>query len=315
MPITKHDKQALEQLHSDWSGTYKGRAEDYFALLYLTKKFDREVEDVAGQVCFGGCDYGIDAYHIDRAARNLYLYQFKWSENHNLFRESIERLAKDGLDRVFGDSLVDPNQNDILNTLRAELKESRSLIERVLIHFVFKGELEAAENSEGLAYRKENLESKSHLLHSYFGREDVELTVEFITDRRQPPVAKPAESHVMAFTNSACIRSEDGRRDMYVGFVPLMDLYRIYRSLQHRFLDRNIRSGLSADNPPNRKIREALSDIILKQKQAPDVFSFFHNGVTLAAEHFHVDGGRAVAKVPRLLNGADNHKRREISRR
>jgi hypothetical protein len=36
MPITKHDQQALDQVHTDWSQRYKGRTEDYFALLYLT---------------------------------------------------------------------------------------------------------------------------------------------------------------------------------------------------------------------------------------------------------------------------------------
>jgi hypothetical protein len=304
MPITKHDKQALDQIFSDWSGRYKGRTEDYFALLYLTRKFKCEVEDIANAVCFGGCDYGIDAYHIDRGARNLYLFQFKWSENHNLFKEAMDRLAEDGLERVFGSPKADPNQNELLNTLRAELHECKSLIDRVFVHFVFKGDLEATENSEGLAYRRENLENKSHLLHTFFGREDVELTVEFITDRRQAPTVRPAESHTISFTKSSCIRSEDGKREMHVGFVPMMDLYRIYRSLGERFLDRNIRSGLSADNPPNRKIREALTDIVLKRKSPPDVFSFNHNGVTLAAEQLQLIDGRAVINVPRLLNGA-----------
>ena len=216
----------------------------------------------------------------------------------------MERLAKDGLERVFGSPLADPNQNEMLNTLRAELYESKSLIDRVLVHFIFKGDVEAAENSEGLAYRRENLENKCHLLHSFFGRTDVELTVEFIADRRQPPTVRRAESHSISFTNSSFIRSDDGKREMHVGFVPMMDLYRIYRSLGQRFLDRNIRSGLSADNPPNRKIREALTDIVLKQKSPPDVFSFNHNGVTLAAEQLQVIEGRAVVHVPCLLNGA-----------
>lgn len=306
MPITKHDKQALDQVYSDWSSKYKGRTEDYFALIYLTKKFKCEVEDIANEVCFGGCDYGIDAYHIDRGARNLYLFQFKWSENHNLFKESMDRLVKDGIERVFGSPMADPNQNEMLNTLRAELYECKALIDRVLVHFIFKGEIEATENSEGLAYRRENLENKSHLLHSFFGRTDVELIVEFVSDRRLAPSVRPAESHTISFTNSACIRSEDGKREMHVGFVPMMDLYRIYRSLGQRFLDRNIRSGLSGDNPPNRKIREALSDIVLKQKCPPDVFSFNHNGVTLAAEKLELIAGRAVINVPRLLNGAQS---------
>ena len=75
--------------------------------------------------------------------------------------------------------LANPNQNEIVNTLRAELYECKSLIDRVLVHFIFKGDVEATENSEGLSYRRENLENKCHLLHSFFGRTDVELTVEF----------------------------------------------------------------------------------------------------------------------------------------
>lgn len=304
MAITKQDKQALAELHSEWSKTYGGRSEDYFPLLYLTKKFKTTVDAIAGQVCFGSNDYGIDAYYIDREARNLYLYQFKWSENHNLFKESLERLAADGIERIFGNAQADPNQNEVLNTLRAELHEYRSLIDRVLVHFVFKGELEATENSEGLANRRETLESKSHLLHAFFGRDDVELTVEFITDRRQPPALRPAESHPINFTEGAALSSADSAHVMHVGFVPLMDLVRIYRSLRERCLDRNIRSGLSPDNPPNRKIREALGEIVLKQSIPPDVFAFNHNGVTLAAEKIEFVDGRAILHVPRLLNGA-----------
>ena len=78
MSITARDQQELAQLHAEYSPKYKGSKEDYFALLYLTKKFNLRVEDAVGQVAFGNNDYGFDAYHIDREGRNLYLYQFKW---------------------------------------------------------------------------------------------------------------------------------------------------------------------------------------------------------------------------------------------
>ncbi|MCY2963792.1 MAG: AIPR family protein [Planctomycetota bacterium] len=304
MPITRHDQQALDQIYTDYSDRYKGRKEDYFALLYLKSKFQRNPEEIANWVSFGGNDFGIDAFYIDRNAKSLYLYQFKWSENHNLFKDSLERIARDGLAQIFAAASVEPNQNEVLNTLRAELSEVKSGIDHVFVHFVFKGHLDAVDKSEGLAQRRETVENKSHLVHHFFGRDDVELAVEFISDRRTPPPARPSESHSISFTKTDSIRSDDGKREMYVGFVPLMDLYRIFRSMGQRFLDRNIRSGLSADNPPNRKIREALSDIVLKQKYSPDVFSFNHNGVTLAAERLQFEDGRSMIHVPRLLNGA-----------
>ena len=57
---------------------------------------------MANQVAFGNHDYGLDGFYLDREAKNLFLYQFKWSENHNLFKESLDRLAKDGMNRIFG---------------------------------------------------------------------------------------------------------------------------------------------------------------------------------------------------------------------
>ena len=177
MPITKQDKQELAQIHSDWSERYGGCKEDYFACLYLKAKFRCDIPELAPHIAFGGNDYGLDAYCIDREAKNLYLYQFKWSENHNLFKDSLDRLAKDGMHRIFGNAMADPCANELLNTLRAELQEYKSVIKHVLVHFVFKGDVDQAEESEGLRSRKENLENKIHLVHEYFGDPDVEASL------------------------------------------------------------------------------------------------------------------------------------------
>jgi|LQYC01.1.fsa_nt_gi hypothetical protein len=304
MPITKKDLQELDQCYADYSDKYQGRKEDYFALVYLTKKFKCRVEDVAHQVAFWGNDYGLDAYFIDREGRNLYLLQFKWSENHNLFKESLERLTKDGLERIFGNPLQDARQNEYLRYLKADLREHQSLIDRVYIQFIFKGNLEAAENSAGLSDRLENLQNKKYLFENVFGNRQVELIPEFISDVRLPPPPPPIDTFTISFTEKVSVQLSDSDKALYVGFITLMDLHRIYQSIGHKFFDRNIRAGLSADNPPNRKIREALADIVLKQKDSPEVFAFNHNGITLAAEQVVFRDGQAIIKVPRLLNGA-----------
>jgi hypothetical protein len=139
MPIKPTDQAKLDDLFATHKGTYAGRREDYFAPLYLTRKFKVEVSEIAHQVAFGGNDYGIDAYFIDKDAHNLYLYQFKWSEDHGQFKGSMERLAKDGLGRVFGSPHQDAEQNDVLVYLKKALKEHRDVIDRVYLHFVFKG--------------------------------------------------------------------------------------------------------------------------------------------------------------------------------
>jgi hypothetical protein len=304
MPISKQDQQSLDQIFSDYSDKYKGRKEDYFAGLYLVKKFKAEFSEIARQIAFGNNDYGIDAYYVDRESKNLYLYQFKWSENHNLFKDSLDRLAKYGMERIFGNPMGDPEQNELLRNLKGDLNEQRFLIQRVLIHYVFKGDLNAADKNEGLLDRRENLENKKYLVQEFFGNPNMDLQVDFMSDVRPPPRPSVPDFFKIGFTNPTSIGTSDQSKVMHIGFVPLMDLYRISRSLGATFLDRNIRFGLSPDNPPNKKIREALTDIVIKNRMSPDLFPFNHNGITLAAEQVTFENGYAVARVPRLLNGA-----------
>ena len=96
----------------------------------------------------------------------------------------------------------------------------------------------------------------------------------------------------------------EGEKALYMGIIPLMDLHRIYKAMGQTFLSRNIRAGLSAQNPPNKRIREALTSIVMKELEPPEVFTFNHNGVTLAAEKVSFGDGQATMRVPRLLNGA-----------
>src|SRR6266436_4937146 len=214
MPITNADKRELEQTYSDYSDKYTGRKEDYFACLYLKKKFKTTVEDIARQCAFGNNDYGVDAYYIDRDSRNLYLYQFKWSVNQNLFRESLERLAKEGMERIFGNALQDPEQNELLRNLKADLYEYRSLIQRVFVHYVFKGDSEAAEKSDGLQYRKENVLNKRYLLQQYFNNPDIDLQVEFFSDARVPPAQSSLETYALAFSAPVSVQTADGQKKM-----------------------------------------------------------------------------------------------------
>jgi hypothetical protein len=152
MAIKPVDQQRLDSVYAEYGERHHGRREDCFALLYLARKFKREMDEIAHQVAWGGNDYGLDAYYIDPEARNLYIYQFKWTEDHGQFKGSMERLAKDGLTRVFGGAITqDAAQNDVLTYLRKDLKEYKERIDRVYVHFVYKGDVNLAEKSEGLS--------------------------------------------------------------------------------------------------------------------------------------------------------------------
>ncbi len=304
MQIRQRD---IEQAYLDYNNTYNGVKEDYFALLYLISKFKLPREQAAAQVAFGGNDFGLDAFHFDREARNLFLYQFKWSESCALFRQSFTRLISAGMDAIFNTGGL-PGENEFLGQLRAVVHENKALIDRVFVHFVFNGETAKANGSAVLNALREDLENKRYLLHQSLGRENVEFVIKYISNTdfkiagNNGPEA-PTFAFEIEYQSPLRTVTADGQK-MNVGFVTLADLLRMYRTMGEKLFQRNIRSGLGGDKPANRAIKNTLRSIVLNG-MTPDEFVFKHNGITLSAERAEPVSDTLVRIVePRVLNGA-----------
>ena len=98
----------IDQAFSDLRSTCGGVREDYFGLLYLEQEHNLSREKALNHVAFGGHDYGVDGFHFDRERRNLYLFQFKYSDAYSQFKSSLQRLITDGVERIF----TAPNKDD-----------------------------------------------------------------------------------------------------------------------------------------------------------------------------------------------------------
>ena len=139
--------RSIDQAFSDLRSACGGVRNDYFGLLYLEQEFGVGREQAIAQVAFGGNDYGVDGFHFDGQKRNLYLFQFKYSESHAQFKQSFTRLTEAGMGRIFGASNQDQQQNQLLLQLKSRLIENEAVIDRVCIHFVFTGDPGEAERS------------------------------------------------------------------------------------------------------------------------------------------------------------------------
>lgn len=304
------DERVIDQAFSDCRATHGGCKEDYFGLLYLEKEFDLSRDQAAVQVAFGGNDYGIDGFHIDPQRRNLYLFQFKWSQSHGLFKESLQRLIDAGMERVFGSDGQAQEQNQMLLQLKSRLISDQALVDRVIIQFVFNGDPAEAERSQVLDKLREDLESKKYLIDQHFKGRAVGMSFEFRSakTKRVAGVVHQRKTHEYPLqVENAIERPGPNGEVMYVGFVPLADLYAMYREMNYRLFERNIRAGLDADKAPNRAIANALKQIVLQGAEPAAVFAFNHNGVTLFAERVDVDAAkqdRFRVTEPRVLNGA-----------
>jgi hypothetical protein len=296
----------IDQAYSDLRSNCGGVREDYFGLVYLEEEYKVPRSKAINQIAFGGNDYGFDGFHFDEQRRNLYLFQFKYSDSHAQFKGTLQRLTDVGVERIFRSPNKDDAKNQVLLQLRSCLSDNRAIIDQICFRFVFTGDPEEAERSKTLDRLREDLENKKYLVDQFFGDRSVGFVVEFrSTSGRVGEVRNPR--HTTTFDVSLAdlniVEGPAGQK-MQIGFIRLIDLYSMYRDLGPRFFDNNIRYGLGEGEVVNRAISQSLRQIILDQSEPPSVFVFNHNGITLFAERIDKNADVHRLRAPRLLNGA-----------
>jgi hemerythrin len=95
----------------------------------------------------GVARYGLDGFHFDKEKRNLYLFQFKYSESHQQFKDSFKRLIDAGMQYIFDADRQDQHQNQLIQQIKSSITDNTAIIDRVMIHFVFLGDPKTAEDS------------------------------------------------------------------------------------------------------------------------------------------------------------------------
>jgi hypothetical protein len=274
-----------------------------FGIMYLSKEFKKLEPDLLPNLCTEKTNPGINAFYFDRDRKNLYLYSFIWTENHKFFKERLQTLLQPGLESLFS---LEESTSKFLNEFRRTLYENADSINRIFIYFVFNGDSEKANNSATLSSLREDLESKKYIIDSYFKKREISVTVDFVSNVNKRISKFKITDKSFRFEieiNNHLEKSNKNNHRLLLGFIKLHDLYLIYTKMGQRLFEKNIRSGLSPDNNPNKSIRKSLKSIIAGQED-PVNFTFFHNGITISSEHMEVNGNKLLLTEPRILNGA-----------
>jgi|JI8StandDraft_1071087.scaffolds.fasta_scaffold51861_3 hypothetical protein len=297
----------IDSNHSKFKQEYGGTKDSTFALLHLSKDLKKDLRSISHQVFFASENLGINAYHIDVQRKNLYLYRYSWSSSPNAFKDAIRKLAHEGIDKLLGNVAPESTERKFTNQIRSECLENQSIIQRVFIYFIFNGDPDIAERSEALASLREDLESKKHILDTFF-QKNISLTIDFLSNqtRKRAGLTHTTTTHTYKcrLNHSPIKKKTQTNEEMNLCILRLYDLYKMYKEMGHRLFERNIRSALSLDNNPNRAIRQSLKNIVILKKTPAEEFVFNHNGVTLFAENILWEENFVTITEPRVLNGA-----------
>lgn len=312
----------IDEAYKSLSPSLSGKKENYFGVVYLSKKFNVAPSEVAPFIAVDGTtDAGIDAYYHDKEKKTLYLYVFRWTEDHIQFRSPLERLGKHGISKIFFDPTKSENDHPLIVSLKSCLFENWKTIDRVVIDFVFNGDPVDAEQSKVLTFLRETVEDKRSFIESYLSRIGEspglhDLIFHYVSNVNalgNITSSRQTAEYVINFDGSLAIpparadAAESGNQ-MTVTFLSLADMHRMYGDLGERFFEKNLRSGLDEGEMTNIQIRNSLRTI-LEHKEDPQNFALYHNGITLTAQILEINGPSSVRMVePRILNGAQTVK-------
>ncbi len=299
-------QELIDQAHAELQAAHGRNPDKYFGLLYLEQEFQLPREKAVNQVARTENDYGLDGFHVNPELKNLYLFQFKWSDARSSFFIPFQRLIDTGIEWVFGQGPPGIAPDQLLMQLKSQVLTYQNSIERVFVHFVFRGDPQEAERSVVYEKLREDLENKKYLLDKFFGR-PVTMVFQFrsIQGDRIGGLTHQRTTHTypLRIENITSLSGPSGEV-MRIGFVKLLDLHAIYKEMGIRFFDHNIRSILSEETSTNRSLYRAFEDIILHGKHDPLTYAFDHNGVTLFAEKIEAQRDGLLVSEPRILNGA-----------
>ena len=314
----------IDETFKSLSPSLGGKKDNFFGVLFLSKKFNIAPSEAASFVAVEGTtDEGIDAYYHDKEKKTLYLYVFRWSEDHTQFREPLEKLGKVGISKIFFDPTRSESDHPLVLSLKTCLFENWKTIDRVVIDFVFNGDPVDAEQSKVLSFLRETVEDKRSFIESYLSRIGEspgihDLIFHYVSNVNalgNVTSSRQTAEYVINFDGSLAIpparasgESGNAGNQMTVTFLSLADLHRMYSDLGERFFEKNLRSGLDEGEMTNIQIRNSLRTI-LEGQEDPRNFTLYHNGITLTAQILEINGPSSVRMVePRILNGAQTVK-------
>src|ERR1700731_381797 len=139
----------IDQLFDELGTKRGGHKNDYYGVIFFETVLNVSRQDVTDLVAFGGNDFGIDWFFLDRDEHQFRLFQFKNSNSPAQLRGSMERIANVAIPALFKDSRSVADTKPIIDTARRTLQDAKSEIEQVFVDLVFRGDPTLAERSQG----------------------------------------------------------------------------------------------------------------------------------------------------------------------
>ncbi len=285
-----------------------GTDENLSVVLHLINSLSLDRDSAIDQSSNRNNDYGIDGWFYNTENNELNIFQSKLSESKALALRGLNDLlnASNWLENIFiNGSLEKTPDNPALYNLYMELAKSKQdikCISFVLLSLFNDNELEDSSDSDN--FNNSLLESG---LYKYFKNNGGSCYLKFEQYCLTQGPKKPRKKYqITKLQDSTIILRDNAHLDL--AYIPLYNLVELYRQRGDVLFDKNVRmSLLHSKDAKDRLVNpmEATFDSILKDEIDPNIFPFYHVGITISALNKHEDSSNTLnLESPSIINGA-----------
>lgn len=282
------NRKKCEKLVKDFriKHAVEGEDENLIVTLHLMNSHLIDIHTSLEQSSRSGNDHGIDGWFYEKDKGILFIYQSKLSESKTSVIKGLNDFleAKNWLEKIIMEGCVDNiPTNPCLYNLYMELASSKEHIKK--INFV----LISLFNVNELEDKPEYDDIKRSLINSHLNKFMVENggKIDLRLEEYNFDTSLPVSYRTYEIT-----KIEDSRMSLRktchldLSYIPLYNLVDLYRRKGDILFNKNIR--LSIINTKETKERlvhpmENTFDMICSGKVNPNIFPFYHVGITIAA--------------------------------
>lgn len=249
----------------------------------------------------GGYDEGIDGWFFDEKSGELFVYQSKFSSNKSYVLRGFGGLlkAKNWLESVL---IAGEIQNKPINTglYNLYLTLGKNLQNITKVTFA----LTSLINENELEDEKEYDHCRRELISSELNkRMKIDLKLEEYNFERVLPLT--TRTYKVTRIEGSTIKLPDSS-SLDLAYVPLFDLVELYRRKGYLLFQKNIRLSISYTKEAKERLvipMEETLRLIGEGKLSPNIFTFYHIGVTIAATKNVAETKDLTLESPSIING------------
>jgi len=255
----------------------------------------------------GSSDFGIDGWYYDSKTNELYIYQSKLTDSKGLALRGLKDLttALTYLEKIIIHKEVSkiPKNKSIYN-LYIELSKNVNNLKRISLILISpinpNDLLDAPEVNEAETFIRESE------LFKIFYEKGGRISLDIQEYNFEKSISLSNKKYTINKLDNSIIRLRNNSF-LEITFIPIYNLVQLYRQRGDFLFHKNVRLSLyDYKDAKNRVVTpmEATLDQICKGQLSPNIFPFYHVGISISATTNSPEGANDISlETPYVING------------